>query len=285
MNSLNRSVYTISPSWLIKNKKDLKQGIHNLEKLGLKVINKSPLLKLPSPEEKARQIHRAFLDKNTGIIIARRGGASSMKVLPRIDFNLIKNNPKFFAGFSDLSTLLNAIFERTGLITFHAPMIINFTNPSPFTVKSFLNALGGYKEKNLLRNAPVTVYKHGKTKGILKGGNLVTLSTLTGTPWELKTDNAILFFEDVDEKLHEVDRYLAQWILAGKFDNISGLILGNFRGIKHTDVFKIIKAQMKITFPVIHCPYIGHVKNKITIPVGATATLDTRDKSLIISVM
>ena len=159
-------------------------------------------------------------------------------------------------------------------------MVINFEKPTPFTIKSFLNITKSFKNVNLFEGAPVRVFNHGKTQGTLKGGNLVTLTALNKTPWELTTKNSILFFEDVDEKIHQIDRYFTNWILAGKFKNIKGLILGDFRGSKAQEVYKIIKEQMKITFPVVSCPYIGHVKNKITLPVGAKVLLDTKRKLL-----
>lgn len=150
----------ISPSWLIK-RHELRKGIETLKKLGFDVTNKKTVSKLPTPRQKAREIHRAFADKKIGLILARRGGFSSMKVLPHINFELIRKNPKLFAGFSDLSALLNSIYERTGLVTLHSPMVLNFENPARFTVNSFMNAVGGFPERNLFRETPVTVYKHG----------------------------------------------------------------------------------------------------------------------------
>src|SRR3989339_378814 len=275
-----KKVITITPSWLFKSKRDWADGVARLEKTGFKVINKKFVTRMPSPEDKAAQLHRAFLNGKADIILAQRGGASSMKILPHVNFDLIRKHPKIFAGFSDLSTLLNAIYERTGLVTLHAPMVINFSKISKYTMASFLNAINGFTDKNLFAGAPVTVYRKGTAAGTLKGGNLVTLTTLIGTPWEISTDGAVLFLEDVDEKLHEVDRYLSQWILAGKFKRLKGLILGDFRGIKSDDVYRMINGMMRVTFPVLHCPYIGHVKNKITLPVGAKVALDTRAKTL-----
>ncbi|MHB9156285.1 MAG: LD-carboxypeptidase, partial [Endomicrobiales bacterium] len=136
-----KTVYTITPSWLITKQKDLTDGVKNLEKLGFKVLNKGFVSKLPSPREKARQLHRAFRDKTIDFVLAQRGGYSSMKMLPYVDFDLIGKNPKLFGGFSDLSTLLNAVYERTGLITLHSPMVINLSEPTGFTVRSFMNAV------------------------------------------------------------------------------------------------------------------------------------------------
>ncbi len=273
-------IYTITPSWLIKNKKDFLGGVQTLEKMGFSILNRRFATRLPSPGAKVRQIHSAFLHKKAEIVLAQRGGYSAMKILPRVDFALLRRNPKVLTGFSDISALLNTVYERAGLMTLHGPMIINLSKPSRFTVRSFLNALNGFPAKNLLDGAPVHVYRSGTARGILKGGNLVTLTALLGTEWELDTRGAILFFEDVNEKLHEVDRSFTHWMLAGKLDRVKGMILGDFRGIRHKEVYRILADEMKLPFPVVHCPYIGHVRNKITLPVGARVEFNTSKKSL-----
>ena len=279
------NVCIISPSYLIKKKRDFTAGIRQLSKLGFNVINPDFPTVLPSPQEKADQIHRAYADNGTDLILALRGGYSAMKSLPFIDFELIKKHPKIIAGFSDLSALLNPIYERTGVVTLHAPMVINLDNPTAFTVDSFMNAVNGYPEKNLLKGSPVKVYNSGTATGILKGGNLITLTALIDTDWEMDTENSILFLEDVDEKLHQVDRYLTQWILAGKFKGVKGVILGDFRDIKSRQVYDILASQMELDFPVVHCPHVGHVSNKITMPVGAEVELSTDKKQLVIRKM
>jgi len=276
------NLYIVTPSYLIRKKRDFTAGIGQLQQLGFKVLNPNFPTALPSPQEKARQIHAAFADPEIDIILALRGGYSAMKTLPFIDFNLISQHPKIIAGFSDLSALLNPIFERTGLVTLHGPMLINLDQPTEFTLKSLMNAVTGFPEKNLLKGARIKVYQPGVATGILKGGNLITLTALLQTDWEIDTNGAILFFEDVDEQLHEVDRYLTQWLLAGKFAGIKGLILGDFRGIKSRQVYEILASQMAIDFPVLHCPNIGHVANKLTLPIGAEVELDTARKRLLI---
>jgi muramoyltetrapeptide carboxypeptidase len=275
-------VYTITPSWLIKKKKEFVDGVKNLEKLGFEVMNRRVVTRMPSTRQKVKEVHTAFLNKKIEIVLAQRGGYSCIKLLPHLNFSLIKRNPKIFAGFSDLSAMLNAIYERTGRITLHSPMTINFSEPSSFTVRSFLNAVDGFPHKNLFAGVPVNVYRSGMGRGILKGGNLITLTALMGTEWEIQTDGSVLFFEDVNEKLYQVDRNLTQWILAGKFRKVKGLILGNFKGLKSQEVYKILSTQMKIDFPLVHCPYIGHVKNKISLPIGARVELNTAKKSLTI---
>jgi muramoyltetrapeptide carboxypeptidase len=140
--------------------------------------------------------------------------------------------------------------------------------------------VNGFPNRNLFEGAPVKVYRSGIARGRLKGGNLITLTALIGTEGEMDTDGAILFLEDVDEKLYQVDRHLTQWIIAKKLQKLKGLILGNFRGIKDREVYHILSNQMKIDFPLINCPYIGHVKNKVTLPVGARVELNTMKKAL-----
>ena len=280
-----KNVYIATPSYLIKKKRDFAAGIKQLTGLGFNILNPEFPQALPSPREKAEQLHGALADPEVDMILAERGGYSAMKTLPFLDFDLIGRHPKLIAGFSDLSALLNPISECTGMVTLHAPMVINFGAATPFTVRSLLNAVNGYQEKNLLRGSRCKVYRPGTAAGTLKGGNLITLTALIDTAWEIETAGSILFLEDVDEKLHEIDRYLTQWILAGKFKGVKALILGDFRGIPSRRIYDILASQMVLDFPVVHCPNIGHVTDKITLPIGAEVELDTEHKQLLIRSM
>jgi muramoyltetrapeptide carboxypeptidase len=276
------NVFIITPSYLIGKKGLFSKGVKQLEKLGFNVLNPDFRNVLPSPREKAEQIHRALTDPVVDILLAQRGGYSAMKSLPFLDFELVRCHPKLIAGFSDLSALLNPIHDRTGVVTLHAPMVVNLVEPTQFTLHSFMNAMNGFPEKNLFQGAPVKVYNPGVATGVLKGGNLVTITALINTPWDVRLDGSVIFLEEVGEKPHQVDRYLTQWILSGKFKGIKGLILGDFDGIKSRRVYEILASQMEIDFPVVHSPCIGHVADMITMPVGAEVELDTRKKQLII---
>lgn len=277
-----KNIFLITPSYLISKKRDFSSALKQLSRLGFNVLNPGFPEALPTPQAKACQIHAGFEDPEVDILLALRGGYSAMKSLPFMDFELIRQNPKLIAGFSDVSALLNPVSERTGLVTLHAPMVINLGAPTAFTLKSWVNATEGYRERNLFKGARVKVYRPGFATGILKGGNLITLTALIDTEWEIDASGAILFLEDVDEKLHEVDRYLTQWILAGKLKGIRGLILGDFRGLRSQQVYDVLASQMALDVPVVHCPYIGHVANKITLPIGAEVELDTARKQLVI---
>jgi muramoyltetrapeptide carboxypeptidase len=280
-----KNIFLITPSYLIKEKAAFKKGIRQLEKLGFTVINKEFPTALPSPREKADQIHRAFSDPEVDIILAQRGGYSAMKSLTFLDFELIKSHPKIIAGFSDLTALLNPIYQQTGLLTLHAPMVVSLDAATQFTLDSFMNALKGYPEKNLFQGAPLKVYQAGVAGGVLKGGNLITLTALINTPWDLELQDSVLFLEDVAEKLHAVDRNLTQWIFSGKFKGIKALILGDFSGLKSRQIYEILASQLDLDFPVVHCPYLGHVPDQITMPIGAQVELNTAKKQLIIKSM
>lgn len=274
--SRSLSIYVIAPAWLVKSRPEHSGAVKNLQKLGFRVINPGFRSRPLDADGKAAEIEKAFRDPRADIILALRGGYGSMKILPRLDFAELKKRPKILAGFSDLSALLNPIFEKTGIVGLHSPMLWNFSNPRPAAVRSFLNALGGFPQKNLLAGARVETLSPGRAQGVLKGGNLVTLSALIGTPWETDTRGAVVFLEDVDEKIHEIDRCLTQWALAGKFNGVRGLVLGDFRGANTRDVFAIIRSLAKISFPVIYCPAVGHVPGKITFPVGARVKLEAK---------
>lgn len=276
------NVFIITPSYLIGKKSAFSRGIKQLEKLGFNVLNPDFPKALPSPREKAEQIHRALSDPVVDILLAQRGGYSAMKSLPFIDFELVRSHPKIIAGFSDLSALLNPIYDRTGLVTLHAPMVVNLDEPTQFTIDSFMNALKGFPEKDLFKGATVKVYNPGVATGVLKGGNLITITALINTPWDVQVEGAVVFLEEVGEKQHQVDRYLTQWILSGKFKGIKGLILGDFDGIKSRRIYEMLTSQMELDFPVVHSPCIGHVSDMITMPVGAEVELDTRKKRLVI---
>ncbi|PKN02133.1 MAG: LD-carboxypeptidase [Elusimicrobia bacterium HGW-Elusimicrobia-1] len=279
MQSLRKplSAYVIAPAWLIKSRREHLLAERNLRRLGFNILNpafRPAHMLCAGSAAKAAEIRRAFLDPRADVVMALRGGYGSMKILPYLDFSVIKKSPKILAGFSDLSALLNPIYEKTGVIGLHSPMLWNFTSLRPLATRSFINALDGFPNKNLLDGAVSRTFAAGRSTGVLKGGNLVTLTALIGTPWETDTRGAVVFLEDVDEKMHEIDRCLAHWALAGKFQGIRGLALGDFRGVDTRAVFDVIRSLVNVKCPVIYCPDVGHVPRKITFPVGARVALN-----------
>jgi muramoyltetrapeptide carboxypeptidase len=184
-------------------------------------------------KKRADDINKAFQDKSIQAIFCNRGGTGTAHILPYIDFSVIKKNPKILVGYSDITTLQIAILNETGLVTFYGPMVSTDFGKgiSQYTMDNFLAVLTE-KEKNLeLRNPPdkeiLSICK-GREEGPLTGGCLSIVAATLGTKHELVAKDKILFFEDIDEKPHRVDRYLMQLILAGKLQEAKGIIFGTF---------------------------------------------------------
>lgn len=276
------TIAIFTPAWKIKSKKKLLNGIKEIQSFGFKVFYNDSFKEESSVAKKIKEFNSLIKTPEVNMLLAVRGGYGSIKLLDGIDYDAIKKNPKVIAGFSDLTAILNVVCEKTGVITFHSPMVINFADATEFTENSFINAITGFSKKNLFSKARVYIIKNGLADGTLKGGNLITLSSLIGTPWEIKIENSILFLEEVEEKPHSIDRWLTNLIISKKLKKIKGLILGDFRGCRYKDVFGMIKSLMKVDFPVVYTPNIGHVRNKITLPVGARVRLNTYKKELLL---
>ena len=224
------------------------------------------------------QIHEFFADDTIDAILCTRGGYGAIRLLKGLDYNLIKNNPKIFAGFSDATAFVDAIYSNTGLMTFYAPM------PYPdfggetvgnVTEQAFFNLLerGNFEPK--LKNPKV--YNDGTSEGVLWGGNMATLASMVGTKFVPK-EKFILFLEDVNEPAYKIDRYLTQLMFDKDFaENLSGIVLGDFKGLDNEKLFSDIWTDFgkKLYIPIISGLTIGHISGKITIPIGIHVTLDT----------
>jgi muramoyltetrapeptide carboxypeptidase len=241
-------------------------------------------------KDRAGDINAAFRDKSVQAIICTRGGCGTSQVLPYIDFTSIAKNPKIFIGYSDITALQIAIFNATGLVTFYGPMVAtDFSKGlTEYKIRNLFHMLTETKQTVELKN-PSTKKLHtlhpGIAKGQLAGGCLSIVVSTLGTGQEIDTKDKILFFEDIDEKPHRVDRYLTHLIQAGKLQQAKGIIFGPFPkceylardnyfkfGVKLLDLIKERIAPLGI--PAIYGLQFGHVSSKLTIPFGGRATLD-----------
>ena len=213
------------------------------------------------------------------------------------DYKLIKKNPKIFIGYSDITALHVAIFQQTGLVTFHGPVgtsdykdytkehvwhtLMNPTHP----YKVELSAENQANESNLFKTAVISA---GKCRGKLIGGNLSLLSAMDGTPHALRNlKGKILFMEDIDERPYRVDRMLVQMLQSHNFKELAGIALGIFEGcnprpdeksLSLMDCFKDLLGNLGI--PVFYGLSFGHISNQFTLPVGIEAELDTEGGTL-----
>lgn len=234
---------------------------------------------------RAHDLNNMFLDKSIDGIICLRGGYGSIRMLPFIDKNIIKKNPKFFSGFSDITLLLN-YFSKLGLPTFHSPMITSNFNDK-ITLNSFLD-ISSYNSKNYKYNLNDfnSLYYINKRsfKGKIVGGNLSMICSSIGTPFEVSTTNSILLLEEVNEAHYAIDRMLSQLIYSGKFKNCKGIILGHFsNNSKNFELKEILLNKLQnLNIPIIVNLPFGHNYPNITIPIGCNAEFSCTENSLTI---
>lgn len=241
---------------------------------------------------RAEDINRMFEDDDVKAIFCLRGGYGSQRILELVDYRLIRKNPKIFMGFSDITALLNSIYQESGLITFHGPMGGDFAGGlHRGTKKAMKKALEGTEPIGEVENPEVpVVVAEGRAKGELVGGNLSIVAASLGTPYEIDTKGRILLLEDVNEEPYSIDRMLNQLKLAGKLRDAAGVVLGDWgasepkepeNSLSLEEVFQDVFEN--IGKPVLKGYKIGHCKPNITVPIGAEACIDTCTRSLCIT--
>lgn len=235
-------------------------------------------------EERLHDLHDAFRDPAIDGIILFKGGYGVQRILDRIDYKLIHQNPKVVVGYSDVTALLVALYQRAGLVCFHGP--VASSSPSPFSEAWMRHAVGSAEPLGDFGTPPGPDFQRvclvpGKAKGKLVGGNLTMISTSMGTPFEIDTKDGILFFEDIGEAPYRVDRMLTQLRLAGKLDHCAGLAVGQFTNNTQREAAgsvswqQVVDAHAKsLGKPAIRGMAIGHVRDKVTVPIGCLAELD-----------
>ncbi|MDF0731430.1 LD-carboxypeptidase [Pseudomonas entomophila] len=242
-----------------------------------------------SDAQRLQDLHDAFADPEIDAILCMRGGYGSMRLLDRLDFELIRRHPKPLIGYSDITALHTAIARHAGFITFHGAMLNAdlLGEKQPPTERSLFEQLQGLKGAgdSLGHPAayPLTSVVPGVASGRLVGGNLSMLGATLGTLAEVDTQGCILFIEDVNEPLYRVDRLLTQLRLAGKLDGVSGVLVGDFAGITVaalTPLLREIFAPLGV--PVLAGWRSGHCDPNLCLPLGARVRLDTEVRGLVL---
>ncbi|HWQ30972.1 MAG TPA: LD-carboxypeptidase, partial [Negativicutes bacterium] len=238
-------------------------------------------------ELRAADINSMFSDREVAAVFCMRGGYGSQRLLDKLDFELIRRNPKIFMGFSDITALLNAIHQECGLITFHGPMGGDFAGglgkPTKAAMKKALESIEPIGE---LPNPEVPgVLSEGRAEGEVAGGNLSVIASSMGTPYEIDTKGRILLLEDVFEEPYSIDRMLNQLKLGGKLDGAAGIILGDWGNTEpeEPDFSLTLEEVLEDYFsdigkPVLAGYKIGHCKPNLTVPIGARTVIDTCTK-------
>lgn len=252
--------------------------------------------KTRSPEIRADELNRMFADDDIDGIFCLRGGYGCQQVLPLLDYKMISRNPKIFAGYSDVTALLPTISERCGFITFHSPVMSSpFTD---FTDRHFKEIIFGEApapvlldnpdEKTGLRDLyPTRTISGGEAEGLLVGGNLSLISALCGTPYQLNTEDKILFLEDVGEKPYRIDRMLSQLDMSGQLKNLRGIVFGKCEGCSggsstwDRTLGEVLDYYFKpLGIPAFYGLLFGHSANQITLPEYSRVRLDADRHSL-----
>jgi len=286
---VNSTIGVVSPSyWLDENV--LKDTTKYFTDLGYNIkIGKSNSIQwgpfAGTPQERADDLHRMFVDPKIDAVMCARGGYGANRVLPLLDYDLIRKNPKIFIGYSDITAYLTSITQKTNLVTFHGPMLTTYK-------KSWINynynlmnrVLTG--ENNINIEPPgslkTRILKDGTASGPLWGGNMSLLINRLGTSDALNTNGVILFLEDIDEYLYSFERMLVQMRTSGMFDQINGLIIGELEDIRDQEVRFgrdtdeiILDICGDLDIPIVSNFPCGHGKYQATLPISITTEIDT----------
>ncbi len=236
-------------------------------------------------ESRARGLNQMFADDRVDAVVCMRGGYGVARMLDRVDFDVIRANPKILLGYSDITALHTAIHEKVGMVTFHGPMPSTcWPKFDDFTRDSMLRALTSTQPLGVLKNpegkAPVCVVP-GTCEGTLVGGNLTLIASACGTPYALDVEDKVLLLEDIGEKYYRLDSMLTQLRQAGMFEKCAGVVLGGFTECsveypEYTFALEEIIRDIIVPAgkPVLANMAIGHMDTKITVPLGVKCRLN-----------
>jgi muramoyltetrapeptide carboxypeptidase len=263
------------------------RGVSAIEEMGFKVFIPPEIFAetryLAGPDNhRAQYLNQLFADPSIDAIICARGGYGSMRILSMLDFDVIRNNPKIFVGFSDITTLLSVLSTHCDFVTYHGPVITSLSDASEETKLSLYNTVTS--SSNLEFNLPGgRTLNSGVAAGAVCGGNLTILCHLVGTPFEPDFKNKILFLEDRGEAPYRIDRMLVHMELAGCFNGIAGIMLGAFEECGPIEEIFNLVAELteKHRVPILAGLDAGHGSHNLTLPLGIEATLDAGKHSLI----
>ncbi|MEO8892506.1 MAG: LD-carboxypeptidase [Coleofasciculaceae cyanobacterium] len=290
------TVGLISPAGYIE-RKDIEDIKQDLASLGLKVKLGSHVLKrygylAGTDRDRAFDVNTMFADASVQAILPMKGGWGCNRILPFLDYPLIRSNPKIIMGLSDITSLLLAIHSKSGLVTFHGPTAQSSWNP--FTV-NYVKRILFQGEVFTLRNSreannnfPIQTINPGKARGKLVGGNLSVLTAMLGSDYLPDWKQTILFVEEIGEEIYRVDRMLTQLKLAGVLGQIAGFIFGQCTNCDRLtqenskkDAYdsltlaQVLKDHIQpLGIPAWSGAMIGHIKNKFIIPVGADVEIN-----------
>jgi muramoyltetrapeptide carboxypeptidase len=289
------TVGLINPAYATDETVDIQIARETLAALGLKMKLGAHALDrygylAGKDADRAADVNAMFEDSDVQAVMAIRGGWGCSRILPLLDYDLIRRHPKILMGYSDITALLLAVHSRTGLITFHGPVATSTWNP--FSV-DYVRRILFNGEAVTLQNPPpsesslartkdrVQTVTGGKARGRLLGGNLSVLAGIIGSDYLPDWNDAILFVEDDGEGIYRIDRMLTELDLAGVLKKVRGFIFGKCtncgpgEGYGSLTLEEVLSDHVKpLGIPAWFGAMIGHIENKFTVPVGIEAEID-----------
>ncbi len=279
----------VHPAGPIRDHRAFHEGLEALHAFGLRLRHIPPEGEgsdylAGTDRQRLRDFHQLWADAEVRALVAARGGYGCLRLVKDLDWNFLRRHPKWLIGFSDLTVLLNAITQETGLLTLHGPMISSLSRSDTASVQAYKNMLHG--DFPPYSPAGLEVLRGGISQGRLAGGNLTTLSHLLASPWQVPTQGCILFLEDTAEPMYTIDRMLTQLALAGCLDGLAGLILGSF-DLGHEDRLAQLRLQEQVwqrvldltqgsNYPIWGAFPFGHQRENLPLPVGMEAVMQSR---------
>jgi muramoyltetrapeptide carboxypeptidase len=242
-------------------------------------------------ERRAHEFQEFWRREDIAALICVRGGYGSNYLVEKLDYDMIAAHPKILLGSSDITSLLTAIHDRTGLIGFHGPMVAKDIAGGTFDEASWRSALQGASNWTV-PSSGIEVLRTGKAAGRLYGGCLSIMVASLGTPFEIQTEDTILFIEDIAEKPFRIDRMLMQLQLAGKLDSVRGVVFGEMldcappKGETYTLQQVIMRVLAPYNVPIVYGLKSGHVTSgNITLPIGVQAELEAEGAEVQLRIM
>jgi muramoyltetrapeptide carboxypeptidase len=224
-------------------------------------------------------------DDNIKAIFAARGGYGTVRIIDKLDFSHFNENPKWIIGFSDITVLHAHIFNNYAVQSIHGQMPLNIPDASAKSLNTLKNALFGFENDYELTSHPLN--RSGYGEGILIGGNLSLLVSISGSVSDLNYEDKILFIEDVGEYLYSIDRLLRTLKRAGKLENLQGLIIGGFTDLKDNDIpfgqtvqEIILEVVKEYTYPLCFDFPAGHISDNRALILGRLFKLDVKDTAV-----
>jgi muramoyltetrapeptide carboxypeptidase len=268
-------------------------GIQTLESMGFNVLvgehaYSNAGIVAASAMERASDLMNMFENPEVRAIIPTRGGTGVADIIPYLDYDVIRSNPKIITGYSDITILLNVLYQFADLITFHSLLLLNFRPSTPaYNFNQFFTATSTITAPRPLENPPgmpLISRIQGNVTGTIVGGNLASFVDTLGTPFEVDTKDRFLFIEETHEAASRVYRMIAHLIHAGKFRDCAGIIMGECAGCyaNYGKTYEDIINEVIVPLgkPLMTNLASGHGVYKMAIPIGAVTNLNTYDNTL-----